>query len=1319
MFFTLLLICTQVSAQKIFINEGSNRNYNTIADENGEFPDWIELFNPGPDTISLLNYRLSDRLNKPDMWRLPSIPLAPNEYKVIFCSGNNRTPITIFKPVHNTGTFTPVIGWNEHLFSDSIYWDGVSNLLINTCSYSNTGYTVNSVFNQSSTTYFSSSYTFNDGNEYSCGAPYGTRAKVRPNMRINQVVIGNETIQNSPYDYPAPYGNWYWTARHQFLVRADELVAAGLTPGYITSLAFDVAWTDPNIVYTYVDFSLKLVQEAELSFEFQQITSQPNLHTNFKLSGEGDTVYLFNPDLELSSSLMVNSSNLDNSNGSFPDSSQNIVIFAPPTPGQSNNQSETFLDYLLPPVIQTPAGLYNTIVTTIITNPNGGNSIVRYTLDGSDPDENDPVFDGTPITIFYSAVLKARAFEAGILPSKPVASSYLLGINHTTPILAVTTQQENLYGPNGIFDNWWTDWEKSAHVEYFDLQDTHRLIISQLAAMQMDGGAGGSRFHPQHSFQINFAHSALGDGSVEHAFIPTKPKHITYDKIYLRNGSNQYLSYPYKDACAVEAMGHATNNYYSGWRPVSVYINGNYFGLYELREKFDTEFFKAQDDCDKDSIDILSLSFWYNSVLRAVEGSTDGFFTAMEAFDILDPADSSFWEKTDRLFDMKYYHDYIIGESWVGNRDWPGNNIKIYRSDKTDFRWRYCIQDFELALEPGGWTSIYDDPIRFLLDIDINNPYTRVWKRGMDNPKFRNYFINRFADLMNTAYLPDSLTQVEQRMFEQTVVEMPKLYARWGNPNDIPGQMNAFNNNHLTYQFSLTARSPEVRNFIQSNLGLNGQVEVILDAIPAGAGRITLNTITPGPLPWSGIYFDGNEISLTAIPEPGYTFLYWDTNEVLLNIDTHATLVVNAHTSTLFRAVFAPTGFQGRMAFSELHYHPDSTRNSDDWIELLNYGNGALDISGWRLTDGNPLNNFTFPLGTVVPPQGRLVLAQDTARFHSQHPQVPVWGPIGLGFSNNGETISLYNRFDELVLQMTYDNNEPWPLVANGWGPSLELRADSLDPNLPESWFPGCIGGSPGTAYSPCTEAIIFSEINYASAQDANAEDWVELYNQSNQPVDLSNWIFKDAAEDNTYILPDLTVLNPAEYLVLYRNQALFALSYPTVTNISGPFSFGLSNSGDALRLYDADGRLYQSVYYGTESPWPVGANGNGYTLELIDSIGNPNLPTSWKDGCLQGSPGGPLVPCETSSTNQPTSQNTISLFPNPNNGQFLLEVPEIDLDVLYDLTVWNTQGVLLHQLNGLRNKSKLDLRALPNGIYWIQVVQGNRSWNGRLIIIP
>lgn len=1315
--FAVLFVWEQIDAQNIVINEGSNRNYSTISDENGEYPDWIELYNPGPDTVDLQYYSLTDRLNKPQKWTFPKVGIAPNEYKIVFCSGKDRAPTSIFKPVHNTGTFTPVIGWNEHVFSDSVYWDGISNLLINTCSYSNTGYTVNSVFNQSKTDYFSSAYYFNDGSEYACSAPFGNKVKVRPNMRINGVVIGNETVQNSPFDYPAPYGNWYWASRHQFLIRADELIAAGLTPGYINQLAFDVAWTDPNIVYTYVDFQIKLTQDTTLDVDFQQITPQVYLHSNFKSSAELDTVYLFGPTQQLVSQLYVNGRNLDNSIGCFPDSSAQIVVFATPTPGQSNNFSETFQDYLLPPIIEKSAGLYNTIITTTISNPNGGNSLIRYTLDGSDPDENDPVYDGTPITVFYSSVLKARAFAPGILPSKMAAASYLLGINHTTPILSVMTNQENLYGPDGIFDNWWTDWEKSAHVEYYDLQDSHKLIISQAAAMQMDGGAGGSRSQPQHSFQINFAHSALGDGQVEHPFIPTKPYHTKYDKIYLRNGSNQFLWYPYKDACGVEAMGRATNNYYSGWRPVSVYINGNYFGLYELREKFDTELFQAQDNCDEDSLDILSLSFWYGGVLRAVEGSSDGFYEAVDQLNALNPIDSDFWEKANKHFDLKYYHDYIIAESWVGNRDWPWNNIKIYRSDKTDFSWRFCIQDFELALAPNGWTSAYDDPIRFLLDVDPNIPYTRLWQRGMENPRFRNYFINRFADLMNTAYLPESLVEVEQRMYDQTVVEMPKLYARWGNPNDIPGQMNVFNSNHFTYQSELSVRNQLVRNFIQSNLGMNNQVDVTLDVSPSDAGRITLNTITPGPLPWSGVYFDGNDITMTAIPEPGYQFLYWDTNAVLMTVDTHATLQINVNQSTLFKAVFAPTGSQGRIAISELNYHSDSTRNSEDWIELYNYGNGALDLSGWKITDGGN-NQFSFPAGTVIAPQARIVVAQDTTQFRTQYSALPIMGPLGFGLSNNGETITLSNAFGEVELSITYSPLAPWPVAADGWGATLELRLDTLDPNLPESWFPGCIGGSPGAAYSPCKEALVISEINYSSSPDANAEDWIELQNKGNQAIDLSNWIFKDASDDNQYIIPEPTVLSPGAYLVLYRQQDLFEQIHPFNINKSGPFNFGLSNSGDAIRLYDHSGRLYQSVYYGTQSPWPTGANGDGYTLEIVDSVGNLNLPSSWRDGCLNGSPGGPFVPCEVSRI-QDAVQGSLILTPNPNRGFFLLEADGLQTDADSDLQIWHASGRLVYHQSGLSYPARIFLQHLAQGSYLVQLRQGSRVWYGRMVIIP
>jgi len=253
------------SYSQVFINEGSNRNYSTLADENGEFPDWVELYNAGDEAISLYNYSLTDDNDEPVKWKFPNVEIGPGEYLTVFCSGKDRKPITGFINVVNTGVYTPHTGWNTHAFSTPFYWDGVSNILVNTCSYRSAGYTVNSVFNQTPTAFWSTSFTVNDGSDASCYAAYGTRVAQRPDMKMNGEVIGSGQVQNSPYDYPAPYGNWYWAARHQMLIRADELSAAGLPPGNITSLSFDVVSTDPNTTYDYIDISMKLVSMNEVS----------------------------------------------------------------------------------------------------------------------------------------------------------------------------------------------------------------------------------------------------------------------------------------------------------------------------------------------------------------------------------------------------------------------------------------------------------------------------------------------------------------------------------------------------------------------------------------------------------------------------------------------------------------------------------------------------------------------------------------------------------------------------------------------------------------------------------------------------------------------------------------------------------------------------------------------------------------------------------------------------------------------------------------------------------------------------------------------
>ncbi len=1217
---------------QIIINEGSNKNYSTISDEDGDFPDWIELYNAGTDTVQLLNYSLTDDIANPTKWVFPNVSMLPGEFKAVYCSGKNRRPVSGFKHVLNTGSFNAVVGWNTHTFSSPFYWDGISNILINTCSYSSTGYTTNSVFNQSATPFNSTLLAFQDGSPYICSTNYGTPVSQRPNIKFNTAIVGNGVIQNSPYDYPAPYGNWYWAAKHQMLILGSELSSAGLSEGDISSISFDVASTDPNTFYDYIDIYMKMVSINEVSNAFEPVDTNNNLHTNFLISTAGETIYLYSPAQIQLSSLAVNCSNLDNSIGLFPDASSTISLFQTPTPSSTNNLSDFYSGYLLAPVFSLAPGFYNALSLSIsISNPNGSFSSIRYTTDGSDPTESSTLYTGSPIHIFSSSVLKARAFADTVLQSPITVSSYFMGVSHVTPILSVVTDNANLYGAEGIFDNWQFDWQKAAYVEYFD--STRQLIFSQNAGMQIDGGAGGSRSNPQHSFRLELNHSVLGDGTVNYPVIPNRPYRTKYSSFYLRNGSNQYLIYPYKDACQEETMGGETNNYYSAWRPVSVYINGAYFGLYELREKFDEEYFNEQENADPDSTSILSQSYWYGGSLRPVVGSVDSFYTSFNSFNSLDPADTAFWNLADPYFDMKWYNDYIIAESWMGNIDWPYNNIKIYRSNKTNYRWRFCIIDMELAMAPNSATDCYFDHINFMLNYDPSNQYINIWQKGIQNAKFKNYFINRFADLMNTSYHINRTIPIENSMYNQTVLEMEKEYARWGDPNNVPQQMSDFYNNHLTFQSQISERSNQVRNHIVSNFALNGQVDVTLNVIPEGAGIIKINTIIPDSLPWTGIYFDGNPVRITVIPNPGFDFQYWDVNSVLTAQDTNLSIELNISFDAVFNAVFTVSPFAGKLAVSELNYHSDSTRNSGDWIEFHNYGNGALNISGWRFSDGVIYHNYVFPESTIIQPGDYLVVAEDTLKFHSQHPGIPVLGPLEFSFSNSNETLSLFNYSNDLTLSVHYDDSIPWPIAADGYGRTLEFLNDTLNPSIPENWFAGCIGGSPGEAYSACEEEIIFSEINYQSALTTDAGDWVELHNLSSQATDISGWQFKD--NDNTHIftIPLGTILPPSGYLVVFGNATSFNSRFPSVTNKTGPFSFGLSNFGEAIRLFDATGRLYQSVVYDEASPWPSGAAGNGFTLELLDTQGNFCDGTNWANGCLEGSPGGPIAPCEDQIT--------------------------------------------------------------------------------------
>lgn len=888
---------------QVRLNEGCNKN-TSLLDENADYPDWIELFNNGASPIQLDNWKLADKLHGIDAWILPDLVLNPQSFLRVFCSGKDRYASNPFSAVVSSSNFTPLVGWNTHLFAQNFVWNGTSNIVVNSCSYNNSGYTENSIFYQSATPFVSTVANFVDGSAAACTNNMGQTYSQRPNIRLNNVTIGNGTLTNSTTDYPAPYGNWYWGARHQILILASEMQAAGLTAGPISSLSFQVAGTNGEF-YDNIDIALNHTSVGSLDAHFIPFQGQ-QFHSNFKLDGNGETVYLFNESNQLQDQLEIKSPQAGISVGRFPNGS-NSISWMNPSPGQSNNTSQIFTDTLPQPQISISSGVYTANILVAITTsvPSNLGKLV-YTLNGADPNFNSTNYTG-PINVSANAVLRAKVFPIGDLTrlaSEQAVATYLFNVSHTTPILLVNTPNQNLYGANGIFDNWMTDWIKPAYAIIIDTGQTPAILHQSKTAIRMDGGAGGSRSQAQRSFRLSFTHGTFGDKPVEFPILADRPQRALYSDLYLRNGSNQFLNLPYKDAAQVRMMSEGSDNYYSSYRPVTVYLNGAYFGLYEMREKFNQEYFEQHDLATRDSIEILSLSYWYNLVLRAVEGDVANFYADYDNFNALNPNSPTYWQDADQYFDLKHYTDYVIGESWMGNVDWPGNNIKIYRSNASQKRWRFALIDLELSLLPNGWTNCTDNHIAFMMGQSENNPYINIWKQSIQNLRYRNYFINRFADQMNTSYQQDKLLATEQAFYDGMLPEMPLQFARWGNPNNIAGQMATFEANHEEFQQQLLCRSTFVFNQLRLQFNLIKKVQVTLQVSPELAGEIQLNTIRPNSYPWSGTYFDGVPIELYPIAKQGYLFSHWLAADNILDplVDS-LTVNVSQNTQT-FTAVF-------------------------------------------------------------------------------------------------------------------------------------------------------------------------------------------------------------------------------------------------------------------------------------------------------------------------------------------------------------------------------------------------------------------------------
>lgn len=426
--------------------------------------------------------------------------------------------------------------------------------------------------------------------------------------------------------------------------------------------------------------------------------------------------------------------------------------------------------------------------------------------------------------------------------------------------------------------------------------------------------------------------------------------------------------------------------------------------------------------------------------------------------------------------------------------------------------------------------------------------------------------------------------------------------------------------------------------------GFSGLFTLNLSISDNNAGTIVLNSIKADSFPWTGQYFQNVPISLTALPKPGFRFVRWEGASTA----QESNVVINTDEVCDLKAVFeSDPGSVSQVGINEIMYNDAEELGSSDWIELVNNGGAAADISGWVLKNEKPFTSFPIPQGTVIAPGQYMVVSKDSTAFRQVY-RASATGNLGFDLSEDRDIVRLIDRYGNLIDEVRYFDHYPWPSKADGAGSSIELQAGA-DASQPASWCACAAGGTPlavnCVAPADGPKTIVITEINYKDSPNAKTGDWFELLNNGTEIVDLSGWYVQDKA-GNMMVFTSGTSLMPGEYLVLANDPLNFKIAYPQVQNVAA-CSVKLGSDEEMILLWDDTGALVDSVAYTSRAPWPTSASGTGYTLVLKDDLSDNSFPINWTTGVRLGTPGAADSSIRSSIDTQATL-HAVTVYPNP-----------------------------------------------------------------------
>lgn len=1073
--FCLLPVC--LFPQQVQFNEAMSSN-STFFDEDGDTPDWFELYNSGNTAIPLEGWMLTDDSEIPAQWVFPSISIAADGYLMLWASDKNRfetgftrTLITqgdTWLYIRPTGNHSP--DWRELNF-DPVGWregpsgfgyadgDDATEVPIGTIAvFMRRKFSIEDVSNIRELILdvdYDDAFIAHINNQEVAraniisGAEFDTEPFTDHEAQIYQNGQPDRFSINNPEQFLQKGENVLTIQVHNISQRSSDLTMIPFLSAIYNSPPENEGMVPPSLL--------------GLNDRF--------LHTNFKISSEGETLFLFDPDTVLMDSFRVENVPADISIG-YPLNSDLFALFDQPTPGLPNGENGAAGIVESEIIFSHPGGPTSEI--SLALSGEGPDQIIRYTLDATLPSDQSPMYL-EPIPIGENTVVRARIYQNGYLPSSVQSRSYLIGANHDLPVLSLISEPDNLFdeqtgmyvsGPNAGNDfpffgsNFWQDWERPMHVSLYETDGQLGFVLN--AGAKIFGG--WSRGNAQRSFSI-FARKQYGINEIPYQVFPDLP-FDNYQALVLRNSGNDWMNTMLRDGALTGLMKGADLEYQS-FRPAATYINGRYWGFYNIREKVNEHFLAARYNLDPDEIDLLER----NSAL--IHGDDQAYQDLISFVGVADLENESQYRQVEAQIDIDNYIIYQIAQIYFDNQDWPGNNIKFWRPK--DGKWRWILFDTDFGFGIWNRTNYLNNTLAFALEENgpgwPNPPWsTLLLRKLLENQEFRFKFINQFADELNSRFLPNRVTRHIDTLASAISSEIPAHYNRWGRaPQNWAVQIDGM-------KVFGRSRPSRLKEFIRSQFALNAVHRLNLEIDDATQGYIQLNSLRIEEPNWSGDYFQGVPISIKAIPRPGYAFSHWlgdyNTTESNLSIDMEGPIGLKAH-------FIKSNEEEEQVVINEINYRSSDGFDVGDWVELHNRSAQTVNISGWELKDNNDDRDYVFPEGTLIEGNGYLVISRSLSNFKALFPDVQnVIGRLDFGFSSQGDAVRIFDQNGELKDIVEYFPDAPWPLEANGQGPTLELKDPSLDNAVPENWAILHEFGSPGISNIDGTTVIPPGEEN-------------------------------------------------------------------------------------------------------------------------------------------------------------------------------------------------------------------------------------------------